>query len=97
MVLTRGPLYTLKAKPRESFAVSFLKEIVGISKKIISKDNRKYIRLRLKGKNSNKNPIIFDTEVLRLREQIESSLNENGTVNTQDILKKMIPILKDLE
>lgn len=90
-------MITLKANPRESFAVSFLREIMGISKKIISKDNRKYTRLRLKGKNSNKNPIIFDTKVLKLREQIESSLNENGTVNTQDILKKMLPILKDLE
>lgn len=61
------------------------------------KKSLKYTRVRLKGKNNNKNPIVFDTEVLRLKEQVESLLNENGTVNTQDILAKMVPIIKELE
>lgn len=90
-------IFTIKAKRRESLPISVLKEIIGISEQIVAKENCKYTRLRLKGKNSNKNPITFDTEVLRLKEQVESLLNENGTVNTKDILTKMVPIIKELE
>lgn len=89
-------MITLKAERRESFPAKLLERVKRLSKKIIDKESSTYTRVRLKGKN-NKNPIIFDTEVLRLKEQIESLLNENGTVNTQDILTKMVPIIKDLE
>ncbi|MFP8919910.1 hypothetical protein ACFCTO_06785 [Megasphaera indica] len=68
-----------------------------MANKVIDKESPKYTRVQLKGKNNNKNSIVFDTEVLRLKEQVESLLNENGTVNTQDILAKMVPIIKELE
>lgn len=88
-------ILTIKAKRGES--IPGLKMIKRISEQIVAKENRKYTRLRLKGKNSNKNSIIFDTEVLRLKEQVDALLNKNGTVNTKDILTKMIPIIKELE
>ena len=73
----------LKAEKRESFPVKFLETVKRLANKVIDKESPKYTRVRLKGKNNNKNSIVFDTEVLRLKEQVESLLNENGTVNTQ--------------
>lgn len=89
-------IITLKAERRESFPARLLERVKRLSKEIIDKKHYRYTRVRLKGKN-NKNPIIFDTEVLRLKEQVESLLNKNGTVNTQDILTKMVSIIKELE
>lgn len=90
-------ILTLKSERRESFPGNFLETVKRLAEQIIGKKSLKYTRVRLKGKNNNKNPIVFDTEVLRLKEQVESLLNENGTVNTQDILAKMVPIIKELE
>ena len=90
-------ILTLKSERRESFPGNFLETVKRLAEQIIGKKSLKYTRVRLKGKNNNKNSIVFDTEVLRLKEQVESLLNENGTVNTQDILAKMVPIIKELE
>ena len=59
--------------------------------------NGKCTRIRMRGKNNANHPISFDTDILKRKEQVESVLNKNGTVNTEDLLKKMIPLVKDLE
>jgi hypothetical protein len=84
---------TLKAKQRESFPESIKNWVKGATK---TKKN-KYTRIRLIGKNDDNNPLIFDTEVFRKKEYIESMLNTNGVVNTADIHSKMILLIKDME
>ncbi|GAA6391980.1 hypothetical protein [Megasphaera sp.] len=92
-------MITIKAGKREEFSNSILKKIKKVADAILGKreSNGKCTRIRMRGKNNANHPISFDTDILKRKEQVESVLNKNGTVNTEDLLKKMIPLVKDLE
>lgn len=92
-------IITIKAEKREAFSKVFLQSVEKLADAIVGKreGSGKCTRIRIKGKSNENHPISFDTEILKRKEQVESHLNKNGTVNTEDLIKKMIPLVKDLE
>lgn len=90
-------MVSIKAERGESIpGINFIKTFTGFKNKSMSTP-RKYSRIRIKGKNKNSNPLVFDTDMIRKKEFIETAINSNGIVNSADLFSKMISIMKDVE
>lgn len=53
-------------------------------------------KIRIKGKDAESAPSLIDTELIKKKAFVDSLLNVNGTVNSEDILSKMVDIIKGL-
>lgn len=58
---------------------------------------KQYRRVKVHGKNENKGSTIFDTEFIRKKESILTELNGGGLVDSLDIFRKMVDLIKDVE
>lgn len=90
-----------KAKPREVIpGINMLRTIKNKFFKggeTESDDNATFSRLRITGKQSDKSPIVFDTEMLRRKKHVETQINERGIVDSVDIFSKMVPLIMEME
>ncbi len=82
-------ILTVKAKDRESLGIPFLKKIY---ESIVGNESE-VTRIRIFGQDENSNSIRLDSDFLKKLEYVRAELEDNGTVNSRDVLIKMTELL----
>ncbi|WP_413308834.1 hypothetical protein AA0X95_11090 [Bacillus sp. 1P10SD] len=82
-------ILTMKAKKGESLGKTMFKRFY----ESLTGDGSEITRIRIFGQDENRNSIRLDSEVMKKLEYVRAELEDNGTVNSRDVLDKMAELL----